>query len=58
MEAHYFDTLRRFTQAEGFKSVLNDKYRIPDKPAAVRAGLGRYGKNSVILTEKYQQIRA
>jgi epoxyqueuosine reductase len=53
MEAHYFNTLRRFLEKEGFKAVLNDKYRIPDKPAAVRAGLGRYGKNSVILTEKY-----
>jgi epoxyqueuosine reductase len=53
MEAHYFDTLRRFLEEKGFKAVLNDKYRIPDKPAAVRAGLGRYGKNSVILTVKY-----
>jgi len=53
MQAYYFNTLRRFLEEEGFKAVLNNKYRIPDKLAAVRAGLGRYGKNSVILTEKF-----
>ena len=53
MEKHYFNTLRRFLEEEGFKAVLNDKYRLPDKLAAIRAGLGRFGKNSVILTEKY-----
>ena len=53
MEAHYFEIFRRLLAGEGFGAVLNDDYRIPDKQAAVRAGLGRYGKNSVILTEKF-----
>jgi len=53
MEAYYFNTLRRFLEERGFKAVLNNKYRIPDKLAAIRAGLGRYGKNSVVLTEKF-----
>lgn len=53
METHYFEILRRFLELEGFAAVLNDKYRIPDKLAAVRAGLGRYGKNSLVLTERY-----
>jgi epoxyqueuosine reductase len=53
MEAHYFEIIRRALAREGFEAVLNDKYRIPDKLAAIRAGLGRYGKNSVVLTEKF-----
>ncbi len=53
MERHYSDIVRRFLKMEGYQAVLNNKYRIPDKMAAVRAGLGRYGKNSVIQTEKF-----
>jgi epoxyqueuosine reductase len=53
MEAHYLEIFRRSLAREGFKAILNDKYRIPDKQAAVRAGLGRYGKNSVVLNDKF-----
>ena len=53
MEAHYFGVFRDALAGEGFAAVLNDEYRLPDKLAAIRAGLGRYGKNSVILTEKF-----
>jgi epoxyqueuosine reductase len=53
MEAHYYKILWHFLEKEGFAAVLNDKYLIPDKLAAVRAGLGRYGKNSLIQTERF-----
>jgi epoxyqueuosine reductase len=53
MEAHYYEIFRRGLAREGFAAILNDEYRIPDKLAAIRAGLGRYGKNSVVLTEKF-----
>ena len=53
MEAHYYEIIRRGLAREGFAAVLNDEYRLPDKLAAIRAGLGRYGKNSVILTDKF-----
>jgi len=53
MEAHYFGLIRRFLNREGFSAVLNSDYRLPDKMAALRAGLGRYGKNSLIQTERF-----
>lgn len=42
--------IKGFLRKEGFKSVSTMK--IPAKPAAVRAGLGKYGKNAVVLTER------
>ncbi|NQS90044.1 epoxyqueuosine reductase, partial [Patescibacteria group bacterium] len=40
--------IRQFLRKEGFKTVSTMK--IPAKMAAVRAGLGKYGKNAVVLT--------
>lgn len=42
--------IEKFLKKEGFKAVSSMK--IPAKLAAVRAGLGKYGKNCVVLTEK------
>jgi epoxyqueuosine reductase len=53
MEAYQYGILRAALAREGFAAVLNDEYRLPDKLAAIRAGLGRYGKNSVVLTEAF-----
>lgn len=57
-ESRSFNPLRRHCQKviqkilkeEGYRCVSSMK--IPAKPAAVRAGLGKYGKNTVVLTEK------
>jgi epoxyqueuosine reductase len=43
--------IKQFLQKEGYKAVSSMK--IPAKLAAVRAGMGKYGKNAVVLTEKF-----
>ena len=48
MDQHCQDTVAGFLQEKGFQSVPAP--RIPIKPAVVRAGLGRYGRHSVVLT--------
>jgi epoxyqueuosine reductase len=53
MEGHNYGIIRRALAREGYSAVLNGEYRLPDKLAAIRAGLGRYGKNSVVLTEAF-----
>lgn len=53
MENHHIDVIEGFLEKQGYKTVFNDNYYLPDKLAAVRAGLGKYGKNSVIITGKY-----
>lgn len=51
MTAHCRAVVGGWLKKRGFKAVASDE--IPVKPAAVRAGLGRYGKNAVVITEKY-----
>jgi len=53
MEKYYIKTIQKFLEREGYKVEFNKNYRIPDKMAAVRAVLGKYGKNSVVITERY-----
>ncbi|MBA4379842.1 MAG: hypothetical protein C0393_04020 [Anaerolinea sp.] len=50
MRAYTQKVISQFLRREGFKSVSSMK--IPAKMAAVRAGLGKYGKNAVVLTEE------
>lgn len=53
MENHHIEIISGFLEKQGYKAVFNENYRLPDKMAAVRAGLGKYGKNAVVMTEKY-----
>ncbi|MGA2585519.1 MAG: 4Fe-4S double cluster binding domain-containing protein [Candidatus Aminicenantales bacterium] len=53
LEEYYVKTVSGFLKKEGYKAVFNKNYQIPDKPAAVRAGLGGYGKNGVVVTERF-----
>ncbi len=53
MENHHIETIKSFLEERGYEAVPNKNERIPEKMAAARAGLGKYGKNSIIITEKY-----
>ncbi len=53
MENYYIGIIREFLEGQGYRVVANPNYRIPDKMAAVRSGIGKYGKNSLIVTEDY-----
>ena len=48
MERYCQEVIADFLGRHGFKS--SGAHRIPIKPAAVRAGLGRYGKHGVVVT--------
>lgn len=50
MERHCGRTVAESLRRAGFQAA--DAPRIPIKPAAARAGLGRYGRHSVLLTPK------
>lgn len=53
MEEYHRRVIKEFLGGEGY-IVKSDKHnKIPYKIAAVRAGLGKYGKNSVVITKKY-----
>jgi epoxyqueuosine reductase len=45
--------IQGFMERRGYEAAADVDYRIPQKPAAARAGLGKYGKNAVILTKEY-----
>ncbi|MEW6376139.1 MAG: 4Fe-4S double cluster binding domain-containing protein [Thermodesulfobacteriota bacterium] len=49
----YIEIIKGFLKKQGYKTVFNKNYRIPDKMAAARGGVGKYGKNSVIITKVY-----
>lgn len=51
MRAYTQKMIAQFLRKNGFKSISTMK--IPAKMAAVRAGLGTYGKNAVVLTDKF-----
>lgn len=53
MENHYIEIIKGFLEKQGYQVVSNKDYRVPDKMAAARAGIGKYGKNSVIITREY-----
>ncbi len=53
MENHYTGLIRQFLKKHGYRAAANRKYTIPDKMAAARAGIGKYGKNSVIMTKAF-----
>ncbi|NLG84709.1 MAG: epoxyqueuosine reductase [Firmicutes bacterium] len=48
MEAHCGKVIGDFLRERGYQAVAAPK--IPVKPAAVRAGLGRYGRHTVVIT--------
>jgi len=50
MRAYTQKVISQFLRKKGFKCVSSMK--IPAKMAAVRAGLGKYGKNAVVLTKE------
>lgn len=50
MEKHCQDTVGRFLREKGYQVV--NAPRVPIKPAAVRAGLGRFGRHSVVVTPR------
>lgn len=48
--------MKNFLKEKGYKVIFDYEPRepvIPFKMAAVRAGLGHYGKNSIVITEEY-----
>lgn len=51
IRAYCRKVIHQFLQERGFKTVSSTE--VPAKMAAVRAGLGAYEKNSVVLTEKF-----
>jgi epoxyqueuosine reductase len=53
MENHYIGLIRQFLKKHGYRTAANRKYTIPDKMAAARAGIGKYGKNSIIMTKAF-----
>lgn len=53
MEKHHQKTISDFLNNEGYSAEANKNHRLPDKMAAVRAGLGKYGKNSVVITKEF-----
>lgn len=53
MENYYIGMIKEFLERRGYKVVSNPDYWIPDKIAAARAGIGKYGKNSVIITKEF-----
>jgi epoxyqueuosine reductase len=50
MNAHCEDAVGSFLRARGYAAAPVP--RLPIKPAAVRAGLGRYGRHSVVVTPR------
>lgn len=53
MENLHIKTISTFLENEGYSVKTNVNHRIPDKMAAIRAGLGKYGKNSLVITKKF-----
>lgn len=53
LEKHHIRIISNFLEKEGYSVKNNVNYRIPDKMAAIRAGLGKYGKNSLVITKKF-----
>jgi epoxyqueuosine reductase len=51
MQQYCRKVITQFIKEKGFKVVSTMK--TPAKMAAVRAGLGKYGKNAVVLTKKF-----
>lgn len=53
MEEHHIRVIGNFLESEGYIVKTNKNYKIPDKMSAVRAGLGKYGKNSLVITKQF-----
>ena len=53
IETFYAETIKDFLERHGYETVSNRDERIPNKLAASRAGVGKYGKNAVIVTEAF-----
>jgi len=53
MENFYFQQIQSILGKLGYEVINNRDNRIPEKMAAARAGIGKYGKSTVIITKKY-----
>ena len=53
MTIYHIRIIQNFLKHQGYKVLFDNDSRIPYKIAAVRAGLGKYGKSSVVITKKY-----
>lgn len=53
MTDYCVEVIQGFLERQGYEAVPDQDNRIPNKMAAARAGIGRYGKNAVILTKEY-----
>jgi epoxyqueuosine reductase len=53
MQEYQRRIIKEFLEGEGYIVKSDEHNKIPYKIAAVRAGLGKYGKNSVVITKKY-----
>ena len=53
MEEYHIRIIKEFLEGEGYRVEPDEYNDIPYKMVAVRAGLGKYGKNSVVITKRY-----
>ncbi|MFA5014380.1 MAG: 4Fe-4S double cluster binding domain-containing protein [Actinomycetota bacterium] len=53
MQDYHRKIIKSFLEREGYRVEPDEYSKIPYKMAAVRTGLGKYGKNSVVITKKY-----
>jgi epoxyqueuosine reductase len=53
MTDYCVEVIQGFLEGQGYEAVPDQDNRIPNKMAAARAGIGKYGKNAVILTKEY-----
>jgi epoxyqueuosine reductase len=53
MTDYCVEVIQGLLERQGYEAVSDKDDKIPSKMAAARAGIGKYGKNAVILTREY-----